>query len=464
MRFVFDTNRCTGCHACIIACSIENNLTFDSSFRQVVTFNDRHSPQIPVSHLSIACNHCGDPPCLQNCPTGAYSKDSHTGAVTIDPDICIGCKYCTLNCPYDAPRFNPQKGYTEKCNFCNDRQLEGKDPACVMLCPTNALQVEAYDPEQKTSTPVSVPGFTETDTEPAFHGISWTPPDRCVSITQEHDPLFIGDFYASLPTVETPKISLRSEWPLIIFTSVTALLVAFISAMVFSGMILHPLLFFGIGVFNLGLATIHLGKKFEAHRAIQNIKNSWLSREILLYGLFLLASFPVFIFPAQMFPYDIIALLVGILLLISIDGIYLAVPQGKKHWFGGADIIFSAFIYGCLLQQLFWISLILSCIRTVCFVQQSQTVFPELYRLRPAVIFGKALTGIAGPVAALILVDGGNIVWIMLICIFISELIQRAWFYLTMDIHMPANQVSRDFTTTLANSNHSYNTSDRLEA
>ena len=139
--FVFDINKCTGCQACSIACEIENELEPGADWRQVTTFNERHVPGVLSFHLSVACNHCVDPPCMKNCPALAYSKDAVTGAVTVDPDLCIGCRYCTWACPYDAPRFNTASGVVEKCTFCQHRLEDGLEPACVTSCPTGALKL-----------------------------------------------------------------------------------------------------------------------------------------------------------------------------------------------------------------------------------------------------------------------------------------------------------------------------------
>ena len=286
-RFVFDTNRCTGCQACIVACSIENRLEPSRSFRQVHTFNDRRHPQLPCLHLSMACNHCADPPCLRNCPTGAYLKDPESGAVSIDGTICIGCKYCTLICPYDAPRYNPQLGYTEKCDFCQDRLQQERKPACVELCPADALRIETYDPAENGEPVTTMPGFSETLTRPAIRIQGWVPTNHCVRTTDRLDPEVVSDFTSSIPSKETPKTSLSAEWPLLIFTSIAALQVAFISAFVISGIKLKPLVMLASGLLNIALTTAHLGKKDKAYRANKNIANSWLSREVLLYGLFI---------------------------------------------------------------------------------------------------------------------------------------------------------------------------------
>jgi len=121
LAFVFDPNRCTGCQACELACSIENELGPDRSWRGVVTFNEEAFPGIPLFHLSLACNHCAEPACMNTCPALAYHRNEETGAVLIDPDRCIGCRYCSWVCPYGAPTFEAERGVMGKCTFCVHR-------------------------------------------------------------------------------------------------------------------------------------------------------------------------------------------------------------------------------------------------------------------------------------------------------------------------------------------------------
>ena len=95
---------------------------------------------------------------MENCPALAYTRDKKTGAVILHAEKCIGCKYCTWACPYDAPKFNPKTRIIEKCTFCNHRILDTLKPACANLCPTGALDfIEMPDNIEN----VDIPGFTE---------------------------------------------------------------------------------------------------------------------------------------------------------------------------------------------------------------------------------------------------------------------------------------------------------------
>lgn len=448
-RFIFDTNRCTGCHACMIACAVENHLPFDTGFRRVTTFNNRHHPLIRTSHLSIACNHCADPPCLKYCPADAYSKDIDTGAVTIDPDICIGCKYCTLTCPYDAPRFNPEKGITEKCTFCRDRLHSGEPPACVMLCPTDALGIEDWEPASDSSPPSPVPGFTPTDTVPGIRLVEWQPPDHYVKTTQPQQPETVTRLFDNHPLRQSAKTTIASEWPLIVFTSFTALQVSLITAFVLSDLLLYPGFMIGFGMINLVLASAHLGKKWKAHRAITHIRTSWLSREILLYGLFFFLSSLILVSPRAWPVVEMLTLATGTGLLVAVDGIYVSIFRKRPAWFGGADITISALIYTCLLNRLFMITLMLSTIRVICFYFQSKPVNTNLQPYRYPAAGIKIIMGLCLPVAVYLLSESPEKLWWMTISIFFSEGLQRLWFYLDLDIPTPDNQTARDFDRAL---------------
>lgn len=137
---VIDNTRCIGCHACTTACKSENEVPLSVTRTYVKYVDTGHFPQVRRSFQVTRCNQCEDAPCVTACPTAAMFKRAD-GIVDFDKSICIGCKACIAACPYDAIFINPDDKSAEKCNFCAHRLDVGLEPACVVVCPTQALIV-----------------------------------------------------------------------------------------------------------------------------------------------------------------------------------------------------------------------------------------------------------------------------------------------------------------------------------
>lgn len=332
--FLFDPNKCTGCQACQIACTIENNLEPPHSWRNVITHNNENIQGIPTYHLSLACNHCLHPVCMEQCPARAYSKNSDTGAVLIDAEKCIGCQFCSWVCPYDAPKFDHTSGVMTKCTFCHHRLEEGMKPACVSICPTGALDFGEHHPQ---SPPAKIAGFPPSNISPAIQ-IESIEPDHEVpqQISLPYPPEMMGKYLADMPS-GPPKISLKKEWPLIIFTVLMALLGALSSAVLFGSMGVNPYVFIAAGTAGMFLSTIHLGQKKRAYRAIFNLRSSWLSREILFSSLFMASAAGFLLFPGLRFM-GWAALLLSISTVFSADNLYLVIANSRKDIFHSAQV------------------------------------------------------------------------------------------------------------------------------
>jgi len=173
LGFVIDHSKCIGCHACTVACKSENDVPL-GSFRTWVKYTETGTfPANKRSFAVLRCNQCSEPPCVDICPTVALTKGDN-GIVDIDPVFCVGCKSCTMACPYDSIYINPDKGTAEKCHFCAHRVEEGLSPACAVVCPTEAIIPGDFDdPTSRVSQMVETGGLEvrkqEAETEPNVH-------------------------------------------------------------------------------------------------------------------------------------------------------------------------------------------------------------------------------------------------------------------------------------------------------
>jgi Fe-S-cluster-containing dehydrogenase component len=159
MGVLVDSTLCIGCRKCEWACKGAHDLPqgdFDS-YEDRSVFEEMRRPddtaltivneykadnleEVQVD-VKLQCMHCEHPACVSACIVGALSKEDN-GAVIWDTDKCIGCRYCMVACPFQIPAFEYHKALDPKimkCDFCYDRQEEGKLPACVEVCPVEAL-------------------------------------------------------------------------------------------------------------------------------------------------------------------------------------------------------------------------------------------------------------------------------------------------------------------------------------
>lgn len=163
--FAIDTKRCVGCHTCAVQCRYENNIPKETWWNRIMTDGGDHMdlasgqfPNVTMSYLPVACQHCDNPSCVKVCPVGATYKDEETGVVRQDYDKCIGCRMCMAACPYtgvrsfnwdepkymiavefgDADAVPHQKHVVEKCTMCWHRLARGEEPACIEVCPERA--------------------------------------------------------------------------------------------------------------------------------------------------------------------------------------------------------------------------------------------------------------------------------------------------------------------------------------
>ena len=156
-----EVSKCIGCNRCVEACKLENDVPQEPFFFRtwVERYTIKKDRTVVVETISTRqgkskeaadqgdvlrsffipklCNHCANPPCVQVCPVGA-TFSTEDGAVLVDKDRCIGCRYCIQACPYGARYLNPKTKTADKCTFCYHRVVKGLLPACVEVCPTQA--------------------------------------------------------------------------------------------------------------------------------------------------------------------------------------------------------------------------------------------------------------------------------------------------------------------------------------
>ena len=136
--FIIDNRKCIGCHACTVACKTEHQVPLGVNRTWVKYVEKGRYPATRRFFQVTRCNHCAEPPCVEICPVSAMFKRKD-GIVDFDSSACIGCKACMQACPYDAIYIDPERHTAAKCNYCAHRTEVGLEPACVTVCPEQAI-------------------------------------------------------------------------------------------------------------------------------------------------------------------------------------------------------------------------------------------------------------------------------------------------------------------------------------
>ena len=124
-----DPGKCTGCLQCEMACSYEHTGTFNPSRSFIKVFTFHHEGRF----APYTCTQCDEAWCMRACPVDAISVDMATGAKVVSDDRCVGCKVCTIACPFGTINYSQATGKVVKCDLC------GGDPQCAAACPTEAI-------------------------------------------------------------------------------------------------------------------------------------------------------------------------------------------------------------------------------------------------------------------------------------------------------------------------------------
>jgi formate dehydrogenase iron-sulfur subunit len=287
--FGVDLDACSGCKACVSACHSLNGLEEHETWRDVGLVTGLQGSRPYLQTVTTACHHCLEPACLEGCPVLAYDKHPETGIVRHLDDQCIGCQYCTMKCPYDVPKYSQRLGIVRKCDMCTDRLEDGEAPACVQACPHEAITIRLVDVAEISAAAQPgahiVPGaFDSSYTKPTTKYFSKR------RIPENAEP---ADAHA-----------LRLEhahWPLIIMLLLSQLAAGVFVILAGMGMASGAAFLryaagpatIGFLALNAGLvaSVFHLGRPLGAWRFFLGLRTSWMSREILAFGIFAAMAF-----------------------------------------------------------------------------------------------------------------------------------------------------------------------------
>ncbi len=295
--FEVDLDACSGCKSCVVACNSLNGLDETETWRKVGVLRSQSDSLPAVQHVTTACHHCLEPACLQGCPVIAYEKDALTGIVRHLDDQCFGCKYCTMMCPYEVPQYNPGLGIVRKCDMCIDRIRQDEAPACVQACPNRAISIKVVDIKDYVN------DHRNYRTHRAL--ISTAPPSHITIPTTRYRSRRTES--NELSSATTSNVRWASEessidaiqpghLPLVLMLVLTQASVGMWCTIAFglswnqvpSNSILKATIFgWCLGVIGVHLALLHLGRPWLAFRSFLGWRTSWLSREAIVFGIYL---------------------------------------------------------------------------------------------------------------------------------------------------------------------------------
>ncbi len=449
--FTFDASSCTGCKACQVACKDKNNLPTGVLWRRVYevtggTWIDVGAPgvwqtDVFAYNLSIACNHCVHPKCAGVCPVDAYVVRDD-GIVYIDETKCMGCGYCSWACPYAAPQYSPDLRHMTKCNFCFDNVDAGLPPACVAACPMRVLDFTTVDEEPQTvgngrlmvgdqSSTVHGSGFQILWDAPASNHPfplpenSRTEPHLAI---KPHAGMVNGleKTISNQEEVKPQRQSNLSELPLVIFTLLVQMAAGIAFFALFDGPLTPSMLAVIAGLIALsGLVSfLHLGAPWNAWRALNHLEKSWLSREILMFGLFGMSFLVVLAFPGMG---KLPLALTGVGLVYSMARVYrLRAVLAWNSWRTNVGFFLSAGILGLAAGRPGFLLLALLAGQLVLVLSAGKNAHRWANRIRVALI-------VAGMVGVGVMLLPGELHSRMSILIFLivlaEEIIGRWQFY-----------------------------------
>ena len=279
-QYAFEVNldQCTGCKACVAACHSLNGLDEGESWRDTGSLLGTLDGAPFQQVITTACHHCADPACASGCPVLAYEKDAATGIVRHLDDQCIGCSYCILKCPYDVPKYSKKRGIVRKCDMCHSRLAVGEAPACVQACPSEAIRIITVSRGE-------IDAGAETPLLPGAFDSGYTlPGTRYIGTRMTRARLKPTDAWHTAPE--------HTHWPLVIMLLLTQASVGLACvgalSMISKDMHVAPVSVAAMltGLAGIAASILHLGHPLKAWRVFLGLRRSWLSREVVGFGLY----------------------------------------------------------------------------------------------------------------------------------------------------------------------------------
>ena len=437
-QYAFEVNMdaCTGCKACVTGCHSMNGLEEHETWRDVGLIHSRTGEAYQQT-VTSACHHCVEPACMHGCPVLAYEKDSETGIVMHLDDQCIGCQYCVLKCPYDVPKYSEFLGIVRKCDMCHGRLAESEAPACVQACPTSAISITIVDTagiRQKAVLGEFLPGTPNPE---------YTIPSTCFVSDKEIPSNAVA---ADMDDVAPEHAHLPLVF-MLVFTQMA--LGCFLISLIES----NPFVVIG-GVVSLfvgiGASVLHLGKPLGAWRSFLGLRRSWLSREIVAFGLLLPLAALYLAFPTSSIVAWASVTLCG---LGVVSSVMLYADTRRPYWslkWSGIRFFGTSLVLGCscwalstasversltLLAgfSLFKLSLEFIQFKSVRYAKSSKLVRGPLWgKVRTRFLFG-ALGGVILPLAVLFSgVESGShysLVFLSWFLVLAGELLERILYF-----------------------------------
>lgn len=282
-RFHFDATKCIGCRCCEVACNEQNNNPSDIKWRRVGEMEGGSFPDTLLLFNSMSCNHCIDPACLIGCPTNSYIKFDN-GIVFHDDPSCIGCQYCTWNCPYGVPTYHEERHIVTKCHMCHERLAVGQSPACVQACPSGAIEIETVNVHEWKESAIDTQGnMPHLANARLTHSTTrFTLPKDLPETMVKADEHHLHPAHAEIPLVFMTVLTQMSlgAFGALFVGDILSLFGFFEPNWILALLALAP------AALGLPLSALHLGRPLKAMSAMKNLRTSWLSREAAALGAF----------------------------------------------------------------------------------------------------------------------------------------------------------------------------------